>query len=58
MKKIDKQYVSEIDKKLAEFDNTHPKSAAQQAEYDKYQKIYQFRDEPTDQNDKKNDLWD
>lgn len=44
MRKIDKQYVSEIDKKLAEFDSTHSKSRAQQAEYDKYQAIYQLRD--------------
>jgi len=57
MKKIDKHYVSEIDKKLAEFDETHPKSAAQQAEYDKYQHIYQLRDVPTDENVEKDDLW-
>lgn len=43
--KIDKHYVSDIDKKLAEFDAAHPKSRAQQAEYDKYQKIYRMRDQ-------------
>ena len=44
MRKIDKHYVSEIDKKLAQFDATHPKSRSQQAEYDKYQRIHQMRD--------------
>ncbi len=44
MRKIDKHYVSEIDKKLAEFDAIHPKSRSQQAEYDKYQRIYRLRD--------------
>ena len=46
MSKIDKHFVSDIDRKLAEFDATHVKSAAQQAEYDKYQRIYQLRDVP------------
>ena len=58
MKKIDKQYVSEIDKKLAGFDATHPKSAAQQAEYDKYQRIYHLRDIPTNETVEKDRLWD
>lgn len=48
MRKIDKHYVSEIDKKLAEFDATHAKSPAQQAEFNKYQSIYRKRDVPTD----------
>lgn len=46
MKKLDKQFVSEIDKKLADFDATHPKSASQQAEIDKYQRIHALRDIP------------
>lgn len=57
MKKIDKQYVSEIDKKIAEFNETHENSPAQQAEYDKYQKIYQHRDVPTDNKKDSDDLW-
>lgn len=57
MKKIDKHFVSEIDKKLAEFDSTHPKSASQQAESEKYQRIYQQRDTPTDADKQKEDLW-
>jgi hypothetical protein len=44
MRKIDKHYVSDIDKKLAEFDAAHPKSRSQQAEYDKYQRIHRLRD--------------
>lgn len=44
MRKIDKHYVSVIDKTLAEFDATHPRSAAQQTEYNKYQRINQLRD--------------
>ncbi|MCH9770480.1 MAG: hypothetical protein K0U12_06335 [Gammaproteobacteria bacterium] len=44
MKKINKHYVSEIDRRLAEFDAAQPKSAAQQAEIDKYQAIHQLRD--------------
>lgn len=55
-RKIDKRFVSEIDKKMAEFDATHAKSASQKAEIDKYQKIYQLRDVPTEQS-LEDDLW-
>jgi len=58
MSKIDKHFVSEIDKKMAEFDATHPKSASQQAEYDKYQRIYRLRDVPTEQTASRDELWD
>ncbi len=44
MKKIDKHYVSEIDKKMMAFNATHPLSAEQKAEIKKYQGIYQRRD--------------
>lgn len=44
MRKIDKHYISKIDKTLAQFDVTHSKSRSQQAEYDKYQRIYRLRD--------------
>jgi hypothetical protein len=46
MSKIDKHFVSEIDKKMAEFDAAHKKSPSQQAEIDKYKRIYELRDEP------------
>ena len=58
MKKIDKHYVSQIDKDLAAFDATHEKSPAQLTEYLKYQAIYQLRDEPTEQNKQEDSLWD
>lgn len=57
MRKIDKHYVSDIDKKLAEFDATHPKSRSQQAEYDKYQRIYQLRDSEATSTSEDNDLF-
>ena len=44
MHKTNKNYVSEIDQRLAEFDHTHPHSATQQAEINKYKAIYQKRD--------------
>lgn len=58
MKKIDKHFVSEIDQKLKAFDDTHEKSAAQQAEYDKYQRIYRLRDVTSVAPVKKEILWD
>jgi hypothetical protein len=57
MMKIDKHFVSEIDKKIAEFNATHPKSPEQQAEFDKYQRIYQMRNTPTDSCTDEEDLW-
>ena len=39
------QYVSAIDKMLDEFNETHEKSPAQQAEIDKYSCIHRLRDE-------------
>ncbi|MCX7121234.1 MAG: hypothetical protein NTZ67_05625 [Gammaproteobacteria bacterium] len=58
MNKIDKHFVSEIDKKMAEFNATHSKSAAQAAEFKKYQGVYQLRDVPTDKPVDKDALWD
>ena len=57
MRKIDKHFVSEIDKKLAAFDATHAKSPAQQAEFDKYRQLYQRRDVPTDEGLDNDELW-
>lgn len=58
MKKIDKHYVSDIDKKMAEFDAQYEKSPAQKAEYNKYQRIYHLRDVPTEQRIDCDTLWD
>jgi len=44
--KTDKHYVSEIDKKLAEFDQTHPKSESQKNEIRKHQRVFELRDHP------------
>lgn len=45
-KKIDREYVSDIDKFLREFDKTHPLSASQQKEITKNGKIAHLRDDP------------
>ena len=58
MKKLDKQFVSDIDKKLEEFDKKHKKSPSQLAEINKYQRIYELRDVPNDQPKNKDTLWD
>lgn len=57
MNKIDKHFISEIDKKMAKFDATHAHSPAQAAELKKYQRIHKLRDVPTDQSKKEDDLW-
>lgn len=54
---INKHYVSTVDKKIREFDAAHQPSAAQQAEIEKYKRIYKMRDESTERKVKK-DLWD
>lgn len=40
-----KNYVSKIDRKLAQFDHAHKLSPSQQAEIKKYEWIYKRRDE-------------
>jgi hypothetical protein len=42
--KTDKHYISEIDKKLAEFDQSHANTPSQQAEIDKHQRVFDQRD--------------
>ena len=41
-------YVSEIDRFLTDFDQTHPLSATQQAEKQKFKRIFKLRDHPID----------
>lgn len=53
-----KNYISAIDRKLADFDNTHPRSPAQAAEHRKYQRIYRLRDEINGSDEKSNKLWE
>ncbi len=45
MKKVDKHYVSDIDRQLREFDAKHPPADSQQAEIAKYQRIHKLRDQ-------------
>lgn len=54
--KIDKNFVSDIDKKLAEFDRTHPKSPSQLAEIKKHLNVAKRRDQAID-GDAKKDIW-
>ncbi|MDF1655807.1 MAG: hypothetical protein P1U34_11905 [Coxiellaceae bacterium] len=57
--KTDKHYVSPADKFLAEFNATHPNSASQQAEVDKYDKLDETRDNPeAPEPSSSDDLWD
>lgn len=57
MKKIDTFHISDIDKEMARFNKSHPKSESQQAEIDKYQRIYTLRDNP-EQTTEEESIWD
>ena len=57
MKKLNKHYVSDIDKKLADFNRNQPRSASQLAEIDKHQKIFELRDNPDANQDQQGDIW-
>jgi hypothetical protein len=54
--RVEKNYISEIDKRMVKFDRTHSKTASQQAEIKKYQRIFRLRDNPTLEEEKK-DIW-
>jgi|LakMenEpi05May12_1017382.scaffolds.fasta_scaffold53492_1 hypothetical protein len=41
-----KNYISDIDVYIQEFDRKHPKSESQLAEIQKYQRIFTLRDNP------------
>jgi hypothetical protein len=58
MGRVSKLYVSEIDKKLAEYNKTHPRTASQQEEIDKYARIDQMRDTSVEQCEPEEDIWD
>lgn len=49
-RKKKKNYVSNIDLFLSEFDRKHPKSEAQLAEIQKYNRIYALRENPIAEN--------
>lgn len=46
LRKKTKNYISNIDIFLQEFNRTHPKSEAQLAEIQKYQRVFALRDNP------------
>lgn len=50
-------FISEIDKRLAEFDRTHDLSETQAAERKKYERIFKLRSEAI-QSKKKKSIWD
>lgn len=54
---IDKEFISSIDVALAKFNQRHPRSPAQQAEIDKYKRIYQLRDHAISLK-KSKDIWE
>jgi hypothetical protein len=58
MGKVIKNYISEIDKHLAAYNQIHPKTASQQTEIDKYARIHRMRDTPVNQPDPEEDIWD
>lgn len=52
-----KFFVSNIDRFLSQFDRTHPKSEAQLAEIQKYNRIYALRDDPMAENIHKDEFF-
>lgn len=58
MKKINRYFVSNIDKAIAEFNKTHEKSPAQKQEREKYNKIHSLRDTIIESEEIDKDLWD
>ncbi|MGE3920416.1 MAG: CBU_0585 family protein [Gammaproteobacteria bacterium] len=57
--KISRNYISKIDKFLKEFDVTHPKkSASQNKEIKKYQRIFKLRDNPTIEEKNVLEVWE
>ncbi len=58
MKKINRHFVSEIDKAMAKFNKTHELSASQRKEKEKYAKIHGLRDNPAESSPEDDGLWD
>lgn len=57
MRKLKKHFVSDIDLKVKEFNQTQPRSDSQLAEMDKYSKIFDLRDNAHAQQDFQGDIW-
>ncbi len=58
MQKTNKNYVSPIDIKLAEFDAINPRSASQQAEINKYKRINRLRDKKSPPKHENHKIWE
>ena len=59
MQKINKHFISDIDKKCAKFDQDHAPEPQQLDEIEKYKKIYHIRDHGTDSDERdETSLWD
>jgi hypothetical protein len=58
MGKVTKFYVSEIDKKLAEYNESHAKTPSQQEEIQKYAMIDRMRDTRMHIPETEEDIWD
>gem|GEM_PF-3638458 len=57
-KKLDKAYISEIDKFLHALDIKFTNTPSQQAEIDKHERIERLRDTPTDSKPTHSPIWD
>lgn len=51
-------FVSDLDKFLNDYDNTHELSATQRKERDKFRKIYQLRDSASKVSKSSKELWE
>lgn len=58
MQKVNKHFVSDIDIKLKAFNESQPKSASQNAEIEKYKRIFELRDNADAQSITQGDIWD
>lgn len=57
MKKVNKHFVSDIDRQLAAFDQTQSLSDSQKAEIEKYNRIFELRDNPDVTHEDQGDIW-
>lgn len=55
--KIEKHFFSTIDRCLAEFDQTHTKTASQLAEIKKHERVFYLRDHSVEESEEK-DIWE
>ena len=58
MKKINRHFVSDIDRAMAQFNQTHEQSPSQRFEQDKYRRIHQLRDNGDIIEVSEDNIWD